>query len=381
MALRVEINPELLIWAIERSGMDGVTLRNRFTNLESWLDGSVKPTLRQVEAFAKATHTPSGFLFLPTPPQEKIPIPDYRTMSGSQAVRPSANLLETINLCRQRQDWYREYARGHGVKKPDFVGGADTGMPVERVASDIRGKLNFDLNARRSMKTWEEALRSFIACAENIGIMVMRNGVVLNNTRRKLNPEEFRGFALTDDIAPLVFINGADTLSAQMFTLAHELAHIWLGETALSNADVSFSGGREIERWCNSVAAELLVPKRLFENELFEEPLPEAISRLTRYFKVSSLVILRRMRDVKYLTQENYDIAYGEELERLSALDRKPGGNFYLSQPYKLSARFSAALIVSTLEGQTLFRDAMRMLGMKKVSTFNKLRESLEVKV
>ena len=173
-----------------------------------------------------------------------------------------------------------------------------------------------------------------------------------------------------------------------MFTLAHEVAHLWLGESALSNPDMDQNAlaattnnqrakQQEVEPWCNAVAAELLVPRKLFQAELRKEPLPDALRRLTSYFKVSSLVILRRMRDVRYLNRDEYTKAYKEELYRIMALHRKPGGSFYLSQPYKLSRLFSKALITSTLEGHTLYRDAMRMLGVKKASTFNELGRNL----
>jgi len=380
MTLRVEVEPKLLAWAIDRSGVDGFVLHNRFDRLDSWLDRSVQPTLKQVEAFAKATRTPVGFLFLHEPPEEQIPIPDYRTIANSHLSRPSANLLDTIYICQQRQEWYRDYARNNGLKPLDFVGSADRrSTSVEHVAEQIRNQLDFDLDARRSIRTWEQALRSFIASADAAGILVMCSGIVLNNTHRKLNPEEFRGFALTDNLAPLVFINGADTKSAQMFTLAHELAHLWLGETALSSAEIGGQEEQAVEQWCNAVAAELLVPLSVFTPELGDENLSDALGRLAKRFKVSTLVILRRMRDTNYLSSEEYNRAYALELERLLSLSGSSGGDFYLSQPNKLSKRFAQALVVSTLEGQTLYRDAMKMLGVRKVATLNKLGHSLGV--
>lgn len=379
MTLRVEIKPELINWAIERSGVDSLVLYKRFSRLDDWLSGTIKPTLKQVEAFAKATRTPVGFLFLHAPPEEQIPIPDFRTIANREVSRPSANLLDTIYICQQRQEWYRGYARSNGLQALDFVGSVDQRASIEGVAQSIRDRLNFDLESRRTMRTWEDALRRFIADADTVGIMVMSSGIVLNNTHRKLNPKEFRGFALTDKLAPLVFINGADTKSAQMFTLAHELAHLWLGESALSSADIGGNEEQNIERWCNSVAAEVLVPINVFTKELRNEELSDALNRLARLFKVSTLVILRRMRDAHYLSSNEYKVAYDAELARLLSLSTGAGGNFYLSQPNKLSKRFARALVVSTLEGQTLYRDALKMLGVKKVSTFSELGRSLGV--
>jgi Zn-dependent peptidase ImmA (M78 family) len=116
----------------------------------------------------------------------------------------------------------------------DLVGSARVTDDVVRTAASIRQALGFDVEERRQLPTWTEALRRFIEQADSLGILVMVSGVVGSNNRRRLDPGEFRGFALTDPLASLVFINGADTKAAQMFALAHELAHVWLGQTAVS---------------------------------------------------------------------------------------------------------------------------------------------------
>ena len=211
----------------------------------------------------------------------------------------------------------------------------------------------------------------------------MCSGVVLNNNHRRLDPEEFRGFAIADELAPLVFINGADSKSAQMFTLAHEVAHLWVGQSALSNAEASREDGPAVERWCNRVAAELLVPMRTLRGDLVQgERLEASVSRLARLYKVSTLVVLRRMFDAGAVPQQTYWEAYRAEVARLLALPRPAGGgNFYLSQAARVSKRFARALVVSTLEGRTLYRDAMQMLGISKVETFNELGRSLSLPV
>ncbi len=208
----------------------------------------------------------------------------------------------------------------------------------------------------------------------------MVSGVVQSNNKRRLDHQEFRGFALADDLAPLIFINGADTKAAQMFTLAHELAHIWLGQSALSDTQAAQIPENKIERWCNLVAAELLVPIHVLENEYKRNnPFRDEISRLARFFKVSILVILRRVYDIGGLTKDQFWKAYQQELKILLSIPAGKGGNYYLTQAARVSKRFARALVLSTLEGQTLHRDAFRMLGLSKFETFRDLGRSLGV--
>lgn len=381
MTVRVDVAPELLLWACDRRGVAVQDLEGRFPKIGAWLAGEVQPTLKQLEAFARATHTPVGYLFLAEPPVEEVPIPDLRTMRDRAVERPSPDLLDTLYLCQQRQEWYRDFARANREDRREFIGAATVDDDVVDTAARIREVLGFDLEARRQCKTWTDALRQFIEEADRIGVLVMVSSIVGSNTHRKLDPEEFRGFALSDEYAPLVFINGADTKAAQMFTLAHELAHLWLGETALSDVGPLSSPRGRIESWCNRVGAELLVPLAVLRAVVRrDEDLEAAKERLARRFKVSTLVILRRLRDAGILTRDELWVAYQHELERLLTISRKKkGGDFYLTLPVRLSKRFARALVVSTREGQTLYREAFRLLGIAKVSTFEELGRKLGV--
>jgi Zn-dependent peptidase ImmA (M78 family) len=372
----------MLLWACERAGFAIADLEHRFPHLLAWESGAAKPTLKQVEAFAKATYTPVGYLFLSEPPIEKVPIPDFRTVGNRHVGHPSPDLLDTIYVCQQRQEWYRDYVRSVGEEPLAFVRSITVQSDVVKAARTIRNALDFDVDERRRMPTWTDALRHFVEQADEMGVMVMCNGVVHNNNHRHLDPEEFRGFAMADDLAPLVFVNGADTKSAQMFTLAHELAHIWLGESAISDTQPSLVPDQAVERWCNQVAAELLVPFELMKQEYNGTAnLKDEIHRMARRFKVSTLVILRRIHDVGGLSREEFRTAYDAEVERLCAIPRGSGGNFYLTQAARASKRFVAALVASTLEGHTLYTDAFRMLGFSKHATFQELGRSLGVGV
>jgi len=367
----VTINPKLLRWARKRAGFGLENLRKRFPKLEAWERGEGAPTLKQLEAFAKAVFVPIGYLFLEQPPEEKIQISDLRIMGGGMSIPPSPDLLDVLHLCQRRQAWYRDFARSVAEEPRRFVGSVNIESPVEETAATMREALGFDLEVQRSCPTWTEALRKFIAHTEDSGILVMVSGVVGSNNRRKLDPKEFRGFALADEYAPLVFINGSDTKAAQIFTLAHELAHIWLGESAISDVSPASRPSQGIEIWCNNVAAELLVPIKLLKDSLPPTHPLDAVQYLARQFKVSTLVILRRIMDAGAISRNIFQNAYDQELERLYSLPKSSGGNFYLTQEARASRRFVQALVISTLEGQTLYRDAFHLLGIKKERTFN----------
>lgn len=381
MSARVEVNPELLAWAHQRSGLAFDDVEQRFPMLAAWERGEQQPTLKQLESFAKATHTPVGFLFLPEPPVEKVPIPDSRTVSDAGVRVPSADLLDTIYQGQQRQDWYRDFAVLNHEPAVGYVGSLSVTASAAAAADAVRTSLQFEVESRGSSRT--EALRILIERAEALGFLVMVNGVVGSNTHRKLDPGEFRGFALADPVAPLVFVNGADAKAAQIFTLVHELAHLWLGGTALDDLDLAARGWQDTERWCNQVAAEVLMPLDAVPGALVQgETLADTMERLSRRFKVSTLVVLRRLHDAGRLSWEEYLSAYDAEIRRLTGLLRARaagGGNFYNTQPTRFGRRFTRAVITSTLEGQTLYRDALQMLSVKKVSTLNELATHLGI--
>lgn len=377
---RVAVEGTMLRWARERAGRTRESLMPKFARVADWETGEVQPTLKQLEAFANAVHVPIGYLFLTEPPEEPVPIPDFRTVADQPLRGASPDLLDTVYLCQQRQEWYRDDSRQAGAAALPFVGSLALGADVVRSAASIRAALGLDLEAQRRLSTWTDALRAFIEKADALGVLVMVSGVVGSNNRRPLDPGEFRGFALADPVAPLVFINGADTKAAQMFTLAHELAHLWLGETALSDACAAEAPTQAVERWCNRVAAEMLVPLSLFSAEHDPETdLRGELDRLSRRFKVSTLVVLRRMHDAGRLTGDAYWRAYSAEVERLQALSGGSGGNFYLTLGARVSKRFARAVVSSTLEGRSTFTEAFRLLGFKKMSTFNELSTSLGV--
>ncbi|HEX3909093.1 MAG TPA: ImmA/IrrE family metallo-endopeptidase [Solirubrobacteraceae bacterium] len=381
MTVRVPVEGALLAWAQRRSRVSRDRLLAKFPALDAWEVGEKQPTLRQLEQFARATYTPVGYLFLSEPPQERLPVPDFRTIGEVEVGQASPDLLDTIYQCQQRQNWYRDYARSHRESPVAFVGALTVDVDIGEAATQMRAVLAFEPAERGA--SWSEAVRRLIEEADQHGVLAMVNGVVGSNTHRKLDPREFRGFALSDDHAPLIFVNGADTKAAQIFTLAHELAHLWLGESAVSDVDLAITSTNTVERWCNRVAAEFLLPLAdLGDVDVDEAHLTDELERLARKFKVSTLVALRRVFDAGLLSEARYRIAYAAERDRILELMEEgtsAGGNFYNTQPIRVSKRFARALIESTLEGQTLHRDAFQMLGFKKHGTFDELARRLGV--
>ena len=298
---------------------------------------------------------------------------DLRTVGSKGVRRPSPDLLEVVHLCQRRQDWYREYAEQHGEEPRSFVGSATLSRSVTDVAAEMRRALEFGTDARR---TSVDSMRLFVDRTEATGVLVMVSGVVKNCTNRPLDPDEFRGFALVDPLAPLVFVNGADSKPAQMFTLAHELAHLWLGQSALSDASLNVSVSSRIETWCNQVAAEFLVPLDEIQALASDDPLTD-LDLHRKAFKASTLVVLRRLWDAGMIDAVQFRAAYAQASQGAASKPRSSGGDFYNTLPIRASRRFVRALIASTLEGKTLYREALQLLSISSVKTLNGIGEKV----
>ncbi len=364
MAEFVDVKPEMIRWAVERSGL---TLNKFPAEVGMWVRRDARPTISKLEKFAKKAMVPFGYLFLPEPPVEELPMPDYRTLDDDGVERPSPNLLDTIHDMRRRQAWMRDHVTENGQHPHSYVGSFSTDSPVKQVVGAIRNQLNLPLDWAREHKTWEAALTFLARQTEAAGILVFFNGVVSNNPHRKLDPEEFRGFVLNDRLAPLIFVNAADTKAAQMFTVAHELAHVWIGESALFNLPLLDPGRNDVEKYCNRVAAELLVPaeqmRKAWERVSDDD---QPFQLLARYFKVSPIVIGRRAKDLGLVTPEaffQFYHAYREEIA--DAMRRKaPGGDFYRTQTARIGRRFGRAVASAAESGLLSWQEAFRLTGL-----------------
>ncbi|MBF0436613.1 MAG: ImmA/IrrE family metallo-endopeptidase [Magnetococcales bacterium] len=371
------INPLMLRWARERAGLTIDELARKFNKhtpkpqqIEAWEKGDKFPTFRQAETIANKTHIPFGYFYLPKPPQEEFPIPDLRTKKNEAVESPSANFYDLIQHVLFQKDWYRDYLLKHENQPLPFVGKYDLNTKPHIIAKDIRSTLNIESMAQS--KNWEQHLDALYNRSEEIGIWVMRSSIIGNNTHRHLSVDEFRGFAICDTIVPLIFINSSDAKAGQIFTLAHELAHIWLGKSGISNLrldEKSQDHNVRIERLCNAVAAETLVPQDHFL-ELWNdnEELENNIGKLTREFKVSSVVIARRAVTLDRLDWNTFSIYYQQEQSRWKKeqsrrkREENSGGDYYRVAPIRNGRRFTNAVLNNAMSGQLLLRDAGSLL-------------------
>ncbi|MDA8349361.1 MAG: ImmA/IrrE family metallo-endopeptidase [Pseudomonadota bacterium] len=377
----LNVNPELIRWAIERSGRSVDALARYLPRIEEWESGEAQPTLRQLETLAKKTWTPIGYFFLPAPPEERLPVPDFRTARDEPIRRPSPNLIDTLHTMQRRQSWMRDYLIEMDHERLSFIGSAKPGDKVESVAKNIRRTLGMSDGWAGRIATWTLALGALREAAEAAGIFVVINGVVGNDTHRKLDPAEFRGFVLADEYAPIVFINGADARSAQMFTLAHELAHFWIGEGGIFDLPDLQADGDRREVFCNRVAAEFLVPEvelNAFWREARHQP--EPFQAIARKFKVSPIVAARRALDLDLIARDQFFDFYRayQADERRQAARSKGGGDFYNNQNVRVGKRFVRAVALAAKEGRLLYREAYSLTGLQG-ATFDKYAKALGI--
>lgn len=364
MGTRVAVSRPVLRWAIDRSGKTVDTLQEKFPRLHEWESGESFPTLRQLEDLAKATYTPLGFFFLKAPPEERLPVPYFRTQSDTSPETPNTNLLQSVHTMQLRQAWARDYLTDQGRVPLPLVRCARTNEPPTVVARRLREMLGLADGWAGLMNNWSDALRHLQRAIEAVGVLVVVNGVVDNNNHRKLDPREFRGFVLVDDYAPLVFVNGADAKAAQMFTLAHELAHLAFGQSAAFDLRQMQPARDPIEVACNHVAAEFLVP----ENEIQQlwvhlNSDADRFLAIARRFKVSQLVAARRALDIGLITRDEF-LKFYERNVHHEAEQKSDGGDFWATQRLRVGRAFGSMVVSATKEGRLAYAEAYRLTGL-----------------
>lgn len=385
------VNRKVVRWARERRGVSRDALAEKLKvsveQVSQWEAGPQYPPFGKAQDLASALEIPFGYLFLTTPPIEKPAIPDLRRASPNRQP-PSPEFIDLLNDIVVKHDWYVEYAKENGARHLPFVGSKSVNSPVLSTVSNIRSVIGPE-EQRKNAKSVSDYLRLLALSAEESGILVMRSGVVRGNPHRRLSVTEFRGFAISDGIAPLIFINSRDAVAAQIFTLAHELAHVWLGASGISNPEMVREHPARvpeevIEQYCNDVAAELLVPRQEFESAWNSTTGNNdgKSQYLSRIFRVSIPVILRRAQELNHLHQAEFFRLWNLHKERTKAQeenreeDESSGGNFYNTFFARNSHRLTQAVVMLARTGKMGTLEAARLLNVR-TATIPKIAERL----
>ena len=370
------LNAEVLEWAVARSGLSDEQIVKAFPKYHAWLDGSWKPTVKQLRDFASKTHVSVAELFGSKLPDYALQIADFRTVDDAPARDPSPELFDTIDAMMGRRNWMRDYFLHEGYEPVAFVGshrgGECSDATRERIVCDLRELLNLDEDWASSCKTVAQALKTLKDHVEAAGISVVINGVVNDNAHRTLDVDEFRGFVLADDMAPIIFINGRDSKSAQIFTLVHELCHLAFAQTGVSNAPDHEDSDVAMERFCNAVAADFLVPTCILASrfDCGSAGAYPALKAVAHACKVNFVVAARKAKDTGLIDEETFSAAWRRYKNDMpeAAKTGKDGGNYFLSKQYKLGSVFSEAVLAAVRSDYLSYRDAYDLTGLSAPS-------------
>lgn len=377
---QAQINPKLLSWARERAALSVAVLANKLsidvTKLEEWESGTKAPTFNQAQNFAKKTFIPFGYLFLKKPPEEKLLLPDLRTV-GSQPNRGfSLDLKDAIRYALVRQEWYIDYLRAQGVGPLSFVGRSAQWTDPIAIAKDIKNELDLPDYPQRGSS--DDYFRDLILLIEQAGVLVMRNSMVGSNTHRLLSVDEFRGFAIINKLAPTIFINTADSRGARLFTLIHELAHIWLGESGVSDACPDNHSSQE--QVCNAVAAEFLTPEDEFRSYWKNlDDWQSNIAELEAHFHVSKWVVARRALTLGYIKSDVYQKYIRNLLDSFKKNKGSGAPTYNTLQKARISITFARAVASEAMSGRVLLRDAAKLIGVKPHKIIEFSRKELKL--
>ncbi len=376
------ITPRLVRWARERHHLSLVEAAEKLhigiDRLEAWENGKGRPTIRQAQELARRLRVPFGYLYLSSPPEESLPIPDLRTVKDQPALPPSADFYDLLSDVISKQEWYREYLEAEGSESLAFVGRYTVQADVETVAEDIRQTIGITQQMRDDAGNPERFLRNFIRNSEDAGILVLRSGIVGNNTQRVLEVTEFRGLVISDNLAPLVFINSRDARTAQVFTLGHEIAHIWVGQTGVSNPKYrNPNEANEIEQYCNAVAAEVLAPKADFlESWNLNKKVDENVQNLRARYRVSWIVVLRQALNTSLIDHPTYWEHYDNMINTPPTPSTAKGGDFYNNLLARNSVSLTHSVMSALAQGRTTYSEAASLLNVR-LTTLTGIADSL----
>jgi Zn-dependent peptidase ImmA (M78 family)/transcriptional regulator with XRE-family HTH domain len=390
MADKAYITPNVLKWARESARMTEEIAAGKVSvsieKLKEWEAGINQPTIRQAQTLAKSYKRPFALFFLPEIPRDFQPLQDFRK-SGSKSLTTSSIFI--IREIQQKQSWIRDVYSDNQEEKLPFVGRFNIYDDPQKVANDILQTLNINPLFYKS----DNPIKEWIDAAETNGIFVSRTSFI--HSRLKLDSEELQGFAIADLHAPFVFVNSEDWNAPQLFTLLHELAHVWIAETGISNEVEPNLKQKDkfhpVELFCNEVAANALMPKSIildFDASLFQSS--KNIFRIAKQLGVSSFALIVRALNLNIITLNTYqklkkqaDIDFKEYLRREAEKKRKQkekenagGPNYFLLQLNRNSKLFTQTVLDAFRGGYIEPTLASNLLNVQ-VNKFHKLESQL----
>ena len=381
------ITPLVLAWARERSGLTIVQAAAKADrpaeDLVAWETGQKRPTIAQARKLSKVYKRPLAIFYMPEPPKEFETLRDYRRLPEKAQRDFGPELLEVVRLAAEHQLWASEFLDEEGVPPVELVGFARIGDDPYEVADRIRKLVGVDVDEQVKCRNRYDALRLWLASTEAGGVFVFRRGGI--------DLGECRGFVISDAQAPFAFINSEDAYVGQLFTLAHELVHLSVSESGISNMEskgrYAFDDASAIESFCNRVAAETLVERHAFESAWQDtspsSSIEDRISEVSRYFKVSEEVIARRLLDRGSISTSQYEdlrVTYRQRwlelktAERARAKVRGGGPSYYRTMVTQNGLSFTQTVLGAYFGGRITGRTASGLLNVK-VNNLSKLAE------
>ena len=372
------ITPSVMRWAREKARLSieqaAIKLRRPKEQIEAWEAGTSLPTIPQARRAAEVYKRPLAVFYLPKPPKDFDTLRDFRSLPAEYAPDYSPELALLIRIAKSRQDWMREFLIEEKVTKLFFVGSSSPDDNPKNISHHILSELKLSPEEQISCRTRNEALRLWIDRAETAGIIIFRQG--------NIDLKETRGFILCDEYAPFIFINSEDAIAAQLFTLAHELAHLWLNQSGISNLE-PFDIGRKdeaqkIELFCNRIASEAILNSKLFyQNWRDQDPslaLEDQIKNVSNIFKISEEAIARRLLDdglidqemyleLRELYQKRWSEFKEEKRQRMRVAESGP--SYYVKKVFNNGYSFTQTVISAFESGAITGRDASNLLDVK----------------
>ena len=389
MALKPSIvSPQVVRWARMRLGLSEGALadslgikKNSLIGMET---GVLPVSMTQAKNLARMVLKPVEMLMGSKPPVFKTGVADFRTVGNDEISNVSIQLEATLLHAQECQVWYSEMREDNGYAQIPFIGCISCNTPVVEAAGVVSRLLGISDSGRQSCKDSKEYFKLIVRSIENNNILVMQSGNVGNNNKQKLDVEEFRGFALSDKYAPLIFVNTSDSANARTFTLIHELVHLLLGNTGISAPESNPDPQNQIEQYCNAVASEYLLPAKTLTAycEACGKLDYEKISAFALKQKISFAVVAISARKHRLISQSTFDRLYAEyrqkcavaaDSKRAQEKKRKGGPPFEVVAARRLGSLLIKAILTEVRYGGLRPSEACHLLSVQKIATAEKL--------